>query len=96
MLEPLSKMIETTLDLIYDAQNLADPVEKNVERYKAIISEMYNAVNAHSEHLLRNRGNFMTRSINLDLNINSAFNGKEESKVDGDSLYHMAEVTSEK
>ena len=96
MLEPLSKMIESTLDLIYDAQNLADPVEKNVERYKAIISEMYNAVNAHSEYLLRNRGNFMTRSINLDLNINSALSGKEESKEDRDSLYHMAKVTSEK
>ena len=89
-------MIESTLDLIYDAQDLADPVEKNVERYKAIISEMYNAVNAHSEYLLRNRGNFMTRSINLDLNINSALTGKEESKDDNDSLYQTTEVTSEK
>ena len=89
-------MIESTLDLIYDAQDLADPVEKNVERYKAIISEMYNAVNAHSEYLLRNRGNFMTRSINLDLNINSALTGKEESKDDHDSLYQTTEVTSEK
>ena len=96
MLEPLSKMIESTLDLIYDAQDLADPVEKNVERYTAIISEMYNAVNSHSEYLLRNRGNFMTRSINLDLNINSSLTGKEERKDDDDSLYQMTEVTSEK
>ena len=57
---------------------------------------MYNAVNSHSEYLLRNRGNFMTRSINLDLNINSSLTGKEESKDDDDSLYQITEVTSEK
>ena len=77
MLEPLSKMIESTLDLIYDAQNLEDPVEKNVERYTAIISEMYDAVNSHSKYLLLNRGNFMIRSINLSLNMNAAWNGKQ-------------------
>ena len=77
MLEPLSKMIESTLDLIYDAQNLEDPVEKNVERYTAIISEMYDAVNSHSKYLLLNRGNFMIRSINLSLNMNAAWKGKQ-------------------
>ena len=52
ILEPLTKLMESTLDLIYESQNLDDPVEKNVERYTAIISEMYKSVNAHSQHLL--------------------------------------------
>lgn len=52
MLEPLSKMLESTLDLIYEAQDLNAKAEKNIENYKLIISEMFNAVNAHSQTLL--------------------------------------------
>ena len=52
MLEPLSKMIEITLDLIYDAQDLKATPEKNVEAYTAVISELYRCVNAYSSELL--------------------------------------------
>ena len=71
-------MIEATLDLIYDAQDLKATPEKNVEKYTAIISEMYKAVNAHSMSLLQKRGNFMERAINLDLNLNIAWSGPKD------------------
>ena len=52
MLEPLSKMIETALDLIYDAQDLKATPEKNILAYTAVISELYKCVNSYSSDLL--------------------------------------------
>lgn len=42
LLEPLSQLIEKTLDAIFDATDInATSYEANAERYRRIISEVY-------------------------------------------------------
>ena len=50
---------------------------------------MFESVNAHSSDLLEKRGNYMERSINLDLNLNCTWPGPKNGVTDpkGDSLY---------
>ena len=58
---------------------------------------MFNSVNAHSSDLLDNRGNYMERAINLDLNLNCRWQGPKNkiSDLKGDSLYQPREIKCE-
>ena len=70
LLEPLSQVIEATLDSIIKVTDLNATSEANVGRYRLIISKVFACINANPCDTLVNRNNFIERAVSMDYNMN--------------------------
>ena len=71
-MESLTKILEATLDLIFNKTDVANKPEQNTAIAAQIIEEVFKDVNRHAQTPLP-RGNFMMRAVSLDLNTNLAW-----------------------
>ena len=72
VLEPLSQLIEATLDSILRVTDLGATMEVNVAKYRQIIASVFTAVNQNASQMLLDRGNFIERAVSLDYGTNAA------------------------
>jgi hypothetical protein len=89
-LEALTRLLEATLDTIFNKTDINLKPEQNIVIATGIIEDVFKSINKHASVPIP-RGNFMQRAVGHDLNTNLAWNlPVEQDSMDNrkDSLFY--------
>lgn len=78
LLEPLSLLIQRTLETIINETDFSANENVNLQKYEQIIQHVFRQVNCQAHKFTVHRGNFLERAVSLDLGTNCAWKPAKE------------------